>query len=655
MKKATILCLSDIHFKETYVAEYTLKNRFNEYFNSIKEQIQELQPTHIIINGDMVFSGLYEQYIDCYDLLLKPYLSNKKGVRLVIIPGNHCCQRTVPLELIKECKKDINLDNISTYKDKVELLEKIKVCLKNKDDLNINKNEKSNFDWSFVEIYHKYLKEATTSQPDLTKLIFNGYTNFIKEIVIKRFEEINEKENSILYESYKAADGLHGVIYDKEYNLVFACLNSVGYAFGKETFESLTKKRDSESDDSSRFIFQEYGNLGLGISDSVVESELDKLNDQNVLSRSAVILLSHVPLSWLDYSTNYNNSSLKAIIDWTDLALFGHIHVSYNPATHYRGKAYFFECPQLHDYKTEKLRADEVKTETINSLGFSTFELFENNSSFEHTPYKLKNNNPFHRVSNQNENSSSNKYNFSWEPVEGIDTENKKKGKKYTYDKTKKVIINCFDCINQKNNGIPFDFLTKNCDVLKYLNIESKEQPLDIKLLYHIADDIYIDTESLYNYLLGDNLISYPSKFNDINIKAKGDTINIIYLSTETSKLESFKSTIKDIFNDNDFKLNFNRISMVKVYIFDFTLYYLFSNKEKQNQSWSKMYHIWKKELENFAIILKTELFSFSRSIINKESQNNHSLTNIELLDIGLDFDTINLIDYNKFLIKREN
>jgi len=498
MKVSKVVNLADIHFRNMPDKGSVGGRRNSAYFKSIETEICKIKPTHIVINGDMVFSGDFNQYELCYEALLKKYLDSAPHARLILVAGNHCIQRTIPTTLLSECGIEFKDVDLKSHSGKEDLEVKIKEKLEGNASLGKEVLKKLAIANSNIGDYKDYLRGK---EFDLFSLLFYSYSQFVVKYVISRFDNINQREEVIDFKSYKDSKGLHGVIYDKEYHLVFACLNSVGYAWGKETFEQIY----SSKAEMIKILYQEYGNLGLGISAKSVDNDLDYLAENNVLDQSTVILLTHVPLSWLDYYTNYKNASLDHIMAVTDIALFGHIHVPHFAPTIYRNQTYIFESPQLYDFKFDEFEDDEINSNYIQSIGFSVFDFFKNNYNYGHAIYKLTGENIFKQIKR--------KYQFLW----------KEERREYLFLRPKKTIFNCYDCLGTDNNTgdeTAFVFLSENCGFSKYIKRKAVQRDINTIETIQINNDSYINFDSF----CGD----YFSQFDTTKLKSSDERFKYI-------------------------------------------------------------------------------------------------------------------------------
>lgn len=650
MKESRIFNLADIHFRDKPDPNDFIGKRNDSYFKSIEKMIISNEPTHIIINGDMVFNAKPSQYEQCYKILLYEYLNNHESVRLILTPGNHSIQRALPKIILSKC--GLKFNNIAPEDiDPTKLLYSEKQEIENIIREKFNSNELLARDVfgelakNYTEIgkYDDFLRGKDFK---LFELLFFPYSQFVNEYVIKRFDEINSRERKgngdiIEFESYRKSQGLHGVIYDKEYNLVFACLNGVSYAWGSETFADIFNSIKDWSDKDSlndlfKRLYQEYGNLGLGTSAKEVSEDLLRLRDTNKLNQSAVLLLSHVPISWLNYFTVYKDEHLKSILEVIDIALFGHVHVSHFDPTIYRNRTYVFESPQLYNFKFEKLTSDKiVGGDYVRSLGFSIFSFFKNNNEFSYTAYKLSSEDNF-IIRNGD-------YKFIWV---GLDDS-------FRFLRPKKTIFTCYNCLGseyKEDENQEFVFLD-NCSFSKFLKSEATFKIYDINDTIRIGKEYLIDFKTFCFDKISDR--NYPSKFESGKILNYiiNDTTMLIFPNIESNDslddifkiLETFLCQLR-----NNELIN---IKNIKICVFDYNLFYIFARgTEKTIQNsiyWNKRYIEWVTKFDDFGIKFKANFFSFPTK--NKDCFNQ----NKSLFDIGIGFEVIDLIEYKNYIISK--
>ena len=107
--KLLIVHLSDIHFNQT---SNSLLRKKEELFNSIKNQVRDVEKTIIIVSGDIAFSGKQEEYKIADDffteIIIKLEEYSQKSVNIVMTPGNHDCDFSINESVRKSVLKDLN-------------------------------------------------------------------------------------------------------------------------------------------------------------------------------------------------------------------------------------------------------------------------------------------------------------------------------------------------------------------------------------------------------------------------------------------------------------------------------------------------------------------------------------------------------------------
>ncbi|MDL2223634.1 metallophosphoesterase, partial [Bacteroidales bacterium OttesenSCG-928-M11] len=107
--KLLIIHLSDIHFNQRYNSLFGKKE---ELFNSLKNQVRDVEKTIIILSGDIAFSGKQEEYKIADDffteIIIKLEEYSKKSVFIVMTPGNHDCDFSINESVRKSVLKDLN-------------------------------------------------------------------------------------------------------------------------------------------------------------------------------------------------------------------------------------------------------------------------------------------------------------------------------------------------------------------------------------------------------------------------------------------------------------------------------------------------------------------------------------------------------------------
>lgn len=385
VKNAKIFWMSDIHYchdennksksLNDKVKDSSRKNIIASYFDSIKNRIISEKPTHIVITGDLAFSGEYEQYKGMYNMLLKDYLNSEDGIeaRLIICCGNHSCNRSIIHDpnFKPDFLKALDGKDLSKYSDKLSVLnelEKIELDIHRFTDVakqSVNHGSK---------LLNKLIEGDVIPKLKASELLFIGYRDFYHDYVQTRFDSINESDpnsNKIIQYEIDNNQGLYGVIHDREYNIIFTVLNSSWLAWGNETYDKLLSNPDSKAE------FNEYGNLTYKID---VLGKIQKILTEDLKSQleyNNYICLSHHPFSWMSYDDNYVDNSLNEILELQDILLTGHVHVPHSAPTLYKGKTHWIEAPQIFDYHLydNQIQASDQYKYLAENHGFSILDL----------------------------------------------------------------------------------------------------------------------------------------------------------------------------------------------------------------------------------------------------------------------------------------
>jgi len=633
-KEVRLLNLSDIHFTELPNENTPIGKRNLDYLKKIKSEIKKQKPTHIIVNGDMVFSAKYNQYISCYETIFKDLLieDENKDIRFILTPGNHSCQRNIPkifFNILYENEADYKVDlskiDLETYEDRLEFENKLKnvfkkESLKNKLLTEFAKHEE-NLD------YGEELRKIDSFT--IFDYLFTNYQKFVNEFVITRIEDINMRcNNPIEYNTYKDSKGTKGVIYDSEYNIVFSILNGVNYFWGEETYEDLYENKHMNK------LFQEYGNLSFGDSVDIVYSELRQLYKRNILGHSIVCLLSHVPLSWISYASQFESrSNLSYIFRLTDIALYAHIHVEHFEPTVFRNRTYVFESAQLFEYSLQDKKDDQIDDKIIKSLGFSLFNFFGDDINFQYTYFKLVGEDKFKLLEDEED------YKFTFEGTR----------KDYQLKTTKQNLINCYDCVfSLTNKIIAKNFLKSKCGYLRYINgiranVIQKEY-LN-KFYFQISDKVYIYINSLIEEE------EYVTHFPQENLNFLPLIVNnvlIIFIKTHGKKI-SINIVLNEIieFICSIPKKKIESFEYINLTFFDYSLYYLFN---RGTSIYKNSFQVWTDNLELYVMKFKSKLFKK----LNSKNKNDCSNKLSHLSDIGIDFAIKTLSEYESSIYKTD-
>lgn len=323
-RKPSILWLSDIHYKQflksnkirvgTTNIEEILEDKnlklpeikcINKYFENLIKQIRAENYTHILITGDLAFSGDTKQYVSLYYHFMEEILEDE-NVRLITIPGNHDVDYSSLNDFTKEYIKN------KTFEKKVEFI--------------------------------RDLYDSSSETKDKYKLLSN-YEDFFNIHIKNRLLRFKEKGKIELF-SYEQSNGLFGIIHDLEYNIIFNCLNSSWVCVGNNNLiESIKTNKDSLNINNRKELNDflnnaEHGNIIIGeLTD--IQSAFNDLKSSSQ-QECCVITCMHHPRSWLHQGHLYNDKNFQWLLDVTDIFLSGHLHVPHHPPTTYRDKSFFF-------------------------------------------------------------------------------------------------------------------------------------------------------------------------------------------------------------------------------------------------------------------------------------------------------------------------
>ncbi len=506
VKSAKIFWMSDIHYCHdennkidsinNKVKNSNRKKGIEIYFDSIRDRIKDAKPTHIVITGDLAFSGEYNQYKGMYERLLRDYFESEDGkeARLIICCGNHSCNRSIihDTSFNSEFLKALEGKDLNKYSDKLSVLnelEKIELDIirfTNVAKQSVNHGSK---------LLGKLTNSNTTPNLKASELLFLGYRDFYHDFVQPRFESINIRDKDfqkIVQFDIDSNQGLYGVIHDREYNIIFTVLNSAWMAWGNETYEKLFENLKTSSE------FNEYGNLTYKID---ILGRIKKILTEDLKSQlefNNYICLSHHPFSWMSYEDNYVHNSLNEILELHDILLTGHVHVQHSWPTLYKGKTYWLEAPQIFDYH---LYDNQVETSSDHynyipkNHGFSTFDLSPDLQFWEWSPYSL---------------SSSDENGSSFHPFDiGAELNWKhllKYKKKFEIKNLKKTIPSVTDLIGNDMSAVKWNEYIDYCKYNAKANGASKGSGEYLRIKnseYYISLDSYLKNLPIYPSLKG--------------------------------------------------------------------------------------------------------------------------------------------------------
>lgn len=334
-----ILWLSDIHFREAYTEAHVmantdideptrtkqlghlprLKSLLKSFLSKLKDLTNELKANgdkldYVLISGDLAFSGTEGDYALFEEKILGPLKKLAgKDIRVLAIPGNH----------------DVNWGS-SDFLNRF---------LNNMADMS---------EEEFKKKYFEHRKNFLQKKADNFRLIFNRYSNYFITQILPTIKDCQ------LSDDYRA-DGLYGMVVDKEKNLVINLFNSAWFALGEKFDRLLLQEMMAESavlqaksklptekfnEKFSQIIkvlitlktaATEYGEQILGHEIMPADAIISKLEEH---AGYFTLTCFHHPPNWLQYGTKYNLTSsehdglfFNKVLRHTDLLLTGHEHV----------------------------------------------------------------------------------------------------------------------------------------------------------------------------------------------------------------------------------------------------------------------------------------------------------------------------------------
>jgi metallophosphoesterase superfamily enzyme len=378
MEKTSIFWISDIHYlhddKGSYKGYLAEKAKLiDAYFDQLKKKIFEESPTHIIISGDITFSGKEEQYEGFYNKVLKEFIEKNSECRIISAPGNHDVQRDIVLKITDKTRKDFS--DFDSLPKKQKLLKE----LESKEFQGADVFQGSTINLEKSETIYSKLFLPKKGRINIRYGIFFNYCLFCETKILPRLKNLLDVD---LYH-YEDSLGLYGVIHDKKYNKIFVVMNSSVLAWGDTTYEKLFKLKKP--------VFSEYGTLAFDNEEiGNLRKVLRDFKENGVLQNNLVCGVCHHPFSWIDYNQRFQSGQqFSMLISQLDLLLFGHIHVQHFPGTIFRNRTLVFESPQLMDYHLYKFLEPDPILNATRTLGFNLLEVSANNRSLTNTQYQL--------------------------------------------------------------------------------------------------------------------------------------------------------------------------------------------------------------------------------------------------------------------------
>ena len=533
MKTAKVLWLSDIHYchKNKLFAkkinEQERKVKIESYFKSISVKIHEIKPTHILITGDLAFSGLYTDMEDMYDTILRKYMDGFPETRLIICCGNHeCDRRFIMSPQVKEHLNSLLPVKIGDpkYNDRKKILKylrKITLTQELQDIIRLIDNE--------------FLSKIVKSEDNYfnyEELLFSGYKKFWENYVESRFNKINKFSKIIDVWHLNDNKGLYGVVLDKEYGLIFSVINTSWMAWGKTTYESVLGDVWSEQG-------EEYGNLTIDLTTlKKVDIVIKDLKSRGYTTSSNLISLQHHNNSFISYEEQYKNATnFNEYYSNQDIILSGHNHVPHFKASKFRGNALCFEAPQLFDYHwyTKEDTETDFFAYAIQNHGFSSFEFTRDHRNVVKRAYSLRNDDCMLNTGNNNFiwnelNEHTERFRFDKNHIKNIFDLN------FETERNRDITLISYLELWKLENGlasVAFDFCHKKVNlcldtyIKDYLPELNKQESINDKptMGYHV----FLDSNSLTYFVgkldLGDeqkilfDIITFCSKKNIKNIK----------------------------------------------------------------------------------------------------------------------------------------
>ncbi len=386
MDSPKILIISDIHVHYKFEDDSIV---YGKYLSKLVSDFEDLAKsvTHILICGDLVFSGKPKEFEIFHKTFIEPILIINEDIVCIPVFGNHDVYREAFSE-IDWLRKYYNAGNSnssdagnSSFKERMKA-EKVKfrdaVFGKDLSQFNFSKdvNNRYKHEWlSLSEAYREYFTKY------IEKNFYNG--------------SILNSSRFVSY-GYLESNGLVGSLIDNRYGIVFNTLNSAWFAVGsKELFKaykSVTNVTNFNFDVIRENSLWEQGNLNYLNLPYFNKALCSEISDD--LQKNLVVTLSHHPYS---YCKEGYSIEMQEILENTDFFITGHIHNQPEPVSIHRGKCFHIESPQLFDYKYLKFKAigELVRYWNNSSIhsypGYCTLQIFnENNIEYSTFAYSFQ-------------------------------------------------------------------------------------------------------------------------------------------------------------------------------------------------------------------------------------------------------------------------
>jgi hypothetical protein len=251
-----ILFISDINYcavPQLVYSEEKVDSIFSDY-QLLAERINEEEPTHIVISGNITYSGLRAHFDNFNEAVLNDYLLKKPETRVICCPGQNDMNPHYYLCDNNAIESITSVTKVNFVNDTVKMTN-----TNDPNPRNIIAKVKCN------------LGKLQFTFPNLYDAIYEGFSDFFKAKL--------RSSATIKYYLFEETNHRCGIVHDIDHSILFVVLNSSMIAWPNHNHIKLYNKAVTGHD---------YSDLILEHFDRITE-KIEELKQSNVLKENIVI------------------------------------------------------------------------------------------------------------------------------------------------------------------------------------------------------------------------------------------------------------------------------------------------------------------------------------------------------------------------------